>query len=61
IKVSTIKILCDSNYGRLADFRSRLRRALDELKRIQLLESWEIDEKDKVHVIKQKITATRHN
>ena len=53
IKVNTLKLLCGSSYGRLSDFRSRLRRALDELTNVQQLESWEIDEKDKVHVIKR--------
>lgn len=52
IKVSTLKLLCGSNYGRLSDYRSKLRRALSELERVQLLESWEVDEKDKVHVVK---------
>ncbi|MCP3891361.1 MAG: hypothetical protein GY702_21220, partial [Desulfobulbaceae bacterium] len=55
IKVSTLKLLCGSSYGRLSDFRSKLRRALDELTNVQLFESWEIAEKDKVHVIKRNI------
>jgi hypothetical protein len=53
IMVSTLKLLCGSSYGRLSDFRSKLRRALHELVNINLLESWEIDEKDKVHVVKR--------
>jgi len=53
IKVNTLKLLCGSSYGRLSDFRGKLRRALHELANINLLESWEIDEKDKVHVIKR--------
>lgn len=53
IKVRTLKLLCGSSYGRLSDFRSKLRRALSELAKVQLLKSWEIDEKDKVHVNKQ--------
>ena len=53
IKVSTLKLLCGSSYGRLSDFRSKLRRALQELANINQLESWEIDKKDKVHVIKR--------
>ncbi|WP_163338743.1 plasmid replication initiator TrfA [Desulfopila sp. IMCC35008] len=53
IKVNTLKLLCGSSYGRLSDFRSKLRRALHELVNINLLESWEIDEKDKVHVVKR--------
>jgi len=52
IKVSTLKFLCRSSYSRLSDFRSKLRRALGELVNAHLLDSWEIDEKDKVHVIK---------
>ena len=52
IKVSTLKVLCGSSYGRLSDFRSKLRRALEEMTNVQMLESWKIDEKDKVHVIK---------
>lgn len=53
IKVSTLKLLCGSSYGRLSDFRSKLRLALHELANINLLESWEIDKKDKVHVMKR--------
>lgn len=54
IKVSTIKLLCGSSCARLADFRSKLRRALNELERVHLLESWEIDDEDKVNVVKHR-------
>ncbi len=53
IKVNTLKLLCGSSYGRLSDFRSKLRRALDELVNVEMLESWEIDKTDKVHVTKR--------
>ena len=50
IKVETLRHLCGSSCGRLSDFRGRLRRALNELVEIQVISSWKIDRKDKVHV-----------
>ena len=52
IKVETLRHLCGSSCGRLSDFRGRIRRALNELVEIQVLSSWKIDRKDKVHVKK---------
>ncbi|MBL4904115.1 MAG: hypothetical protein JKY62_15935 [Desulfocapsa sp.] len=52
MKVLTLKTLCGSSCGRLADFRRKLRIALEELCHVQLLSSWKIDQEDKVHVQK---------
>ncbi len=52
IKVDTLRHLCGSCCGRLSDFRGKLRLALNELLKIQLIASWKIDRKDKVHVRK---------
>jgi len=52
IKVATLRHLCGSSCGRLSDFRGKLRLALNELLKIQLIGSWKIDCKDKVHVQK---------
>lgn len=53
IKVATLKHLCGSSIGRLSDFRGKLRRALDELTKAELIESWKIDLQDKVHIKKR--------
>ncbi|MBM9616967.1 hypothetical protein JWJ90_22155 [Desulfobulbus rhabdoformis] len=53
IKVATLKHLCGSSIGRLSDFRGKLRRALDELTKAELIASWKIDLQDKVHVKKR--------
>jgi hypothetical protein len=58
IKVSTLKFLYGPSYGRLSDFRSKLRRALGELTNVQRLDSWEMDDHDKVRVLKQNIKIT---
>ena len=52
MKVSTLQQLCGSDCGRLSDFRSKLRLALDELVKAEILASWNIDQEDKVHVQK---------
>lgn len=52
IKVETLRHLCGSSCGRLADFRGKLRRAMDELEKAELITSWNIDHQDKVHVEK---------
>lgn len=53
IKVATLKYLCGSTCSRLSGFRSNLRSALNELVRVDFLESWIIDPEDKVHIKKQ--------
>ncbi|MGB3211842.1 MAG: plasmid replication initiator TrfA [Desulforhopalus sp.] len=53
MKVFTLRHLCGSSCGRLSDFRSKLRGALEELLKANLLLSWTIDSEDKVHVRKQ--------
>ena len=52
MKVSTLQQLCGSDCGRLSDYRSKLRLALDELVKAEILASWSIDQEDKVHVQK---------
>ena len=52
MKVSTLQQLCGSGCGRLSDFRSKLRLALDELVKAEIIASWSIDQEDKVHVQK---------
>lgn len=59
MKVTTLKHLCGSECNRLSDYRGKLRNALGELTRHGVLESWEIDRQDKVHVQKKK--GPRHN
>jgi len=54
LKVSTLKHLCGSECQRLSDYRGKLRNALSELTRHGVLEFWEIDRQDKVHVQKKK-------
>ncbi|MFH0781526.1 MAG: plasmid replication initiator TrfA [Pseudomonadota bacterium] len=53
VKVATLKHLCGSICSRLSGFRGNLRAALDELIRVDFLESWMIDPEDKVHIKKQ--------
>lgn len=53
IKVATLKHLCGSSIGRLSDFRGKLRRALEELTKAELIDSWNIDLQDKVHIKKR--------
>ena len=52
MKVSTLQQLCGSGCGRLSDYRSKLRLALDELVKAEIIASWSIDQEDKVHVQK---------
>jgi hypothetical protein len=54
VKVATLKHLCGSECNRLSDFRGKLRTSLEELSKCGVLESWEIDRQDKVHVQKKK-------
>ncbi len=53
VKVATLKHLCGSTCSRLSGFRGNLRAALNELVRVDFLESWIIDPEDKVHINKQ--------
>jgi hypothetical protein len=52
VKVETLKHLCGSDCGRLSDYRGKLRAALEELLKANVLSSWKIDHEDKVHVRK---------
>ncbi len=61
IKVETLKQLCDSHIGRLSDFRGKLRRALEELSKAELIDSWKIDPQDKVHIEKRDRTCPMAN
>lgn len=50
MRVETLRALSRSRCGRLVDFRRKLKMALDELVKSETIESWEIDQEDKVHV-----------
>ena len=50
MKVETLRVLSRSKCSRLSDFRAKLRGALGELVTAGAIESWEIDQEDKVHV-----------
>ena len=52
MKVNTLQQLCGSDCGRLSDFRTKLRSALDELIKTEIITSWSVDQEDKVHVQK---------
>ncbi len=53
VKVENLRTLSGSRYGRLSDFRTKLRESLKELNDSGIIESWEIDAEDKVHVVLQ--------
>jgi hypothetical protein len=53
-KVETIKELCGSTVGRLADFRAALRKALDKLKSIGAITYWDIDPKTDLVTVRRK-------
>jgi len=53
MKVVTLQQLCGSDYGRLSDYRGKLRSALEELVKTEIIASWNIDHEDKVHVQKR--------
>lgn len=53
MKVATLQLLCGSDCGRLSDYRGKLRCALEELVRVEILASWSIDQEDKVCVQKR--------
>ena len=52
MKVRTLQQLCGSDCGRLADYRGKLRSALEELVKAEIIASWNIDQEDKVCVQK---------
>lgn len=60
MKVATLKHLCGSECNRLSDYRGKLRSALGELIECEVLESWEIDRQDKVHVQKKKNVVSHY-
>jgi hypothetical protein len=51
-KVETIRKLCGTTVARLPDFRRLLRASLDELVRVEAIQSWTI-ENDLIHVSRQ--------
>lgn len=53
-KVATIHELCGSTTGRLADFRTALRSALDRLKDVGAITDWEIDKTTDLVTVKRK-------
>lgn len=53
-KVETIKELCGSTVGRLADFRAALRKALDKLKSIGAITYWDIDPRSDLVTVRRK-------
>ncbi|WP_208281585.1 plasmid replication initiator TrfA [Massilia oculi] len=53
-KVETIKELCGSTTGRLADFRAALRKALDKLKSIGAITYWDINPKTDLVTVRRK-------
>lgn len=59
VKVATLKHLCGSTCSRLSGFRGNLRAALNELVRVDFLDSWIIDPEDKVHINKQGVKTAQ--
>lgn len=59
MKVKTIRELSGSNSKDLSKFRQLLRNALDALKAIGFLKSWEIKDDDLVHVEKCELTNSQ--
>jgi len=57
MKVATLKLLCGSSCKRLVDYRRILRIAMNELVRVEAINNWTIDTKDKVHVQKTTIKS----
>lgn len=55
--VATLRAKCGSSCKTLWEFRRRLKNALSELLRVGFLESYEIDDEDKVHVKRKKLIA----
>jgi hypothetical protein len=61
-KVETLKELCGSTTGRLVDFRVALRKALDKLKTVGAITSWDIDAKTDLVRVRRKgsVSQQRH-
>jgi hypothetical protein len=53
MKVENLRALSRSRCSRLSDFRTKLKEALKELLAAGIIEAWEIDKEDKVHVVLQ--------
>lgn len=53
MKVATLRTLSRSKCKRLSDFRTKLRKSLNELIEVGAIDSWLIDDEDKVRVTKQ--------
>jgi TrfA protein len=60
-KVETLRELCRSSITRLGDFRKQLRAALDALKEVGAIDSWEIDINDLVHVTRTPSNSQRRH
>lgn len=58
-KVATLKVLCGSKAERLTDFRKALRVALDKVKDVGALVSWEIDPETDLVKVKRKASASQ--
>lgn len=54
IKVENLRVLSRSQCGRLSDFRTKLKESLRELLEAGVIETWKIDQEDKVHVVLRK-------
>jgi hypothetical protein len=60
-KVETLRDLCGSDAKELFHFRSSLKKALDALKAVDAIESWEIDTNDLVHVVRTPSNSQRRH
>ena len=60
VKIMTLKYLCGSECSRLVDFRRSLRTAMAELLQVNAVEGWEIDQDDKLHVVRNSFVPSRH-
>jgi hypothetical protein len=50
VKVETLRRMCGSKTASLRHFREKLRKALDDLKAIDAIQNWRIDDSDLVYV-----------
>ena len=60
-KVETLRELCRSDIKELYKFRQLLKKALDELKAVGVIDSWEIDVNDLVHVTRTPSDSQRRH
>lgn len=58
-KVATIYELCGSTTGRLTDFRTALRTALEKLKDVGAITSWKIDKATDLVTVRRKASASQ--